>query len=280
MEQYLRAYTNYMQNDWVNWLPMAEFAANNHVSETTKMTPFFANYGHHPRMNFFEPPQADSVGPARFDANNADEFAKQMESLHQTLREEIIWAQARYEQRSQSTPTTAIRVGDEVWLDARNLRTERPSKKLDHKNIGPFKVIQQINPRAFRLELPATMKIHNVFHTSLLHPVTDRPPVDGQAEKREPPPSLKIEREGTETEEWEVQEIADSRMQGKKNKRLQYKVVWKGHKPTWNDWEEVLPGCDELVQEFHHRYPQKHGPPKGYEFQVAPESSDDEAAPG
>ena len=40
MEQYLRAYVNYAQDDWVDWLPIAEFAINNHLSESTKVTPF------------------------------------------------------------------------------------------------------------------------------------------------------------------------------------------------------------------------------------------------
>ena len=35
LEQYLRSYVNYAQDDWVNWLPLAEFAANNHKSETS-----------------------------------------------------------------------------------------------------------------------------------------------------------------------------------------------------------------------------------------------------
>ena len=47
MEQYLRAYVNYQQDNWVDFLPMAEFAANNHVSDTTKTTPFQANSGFH-----------------------------------------------------------------------------------------------------------------------------------------------------------------------------------------------------------------------------------------
>ena len=45
LEQYLRAYINYLQDDWEAWLHMAEFAANNQASETTGMSPFFATYG-------------------------------------------------------------------------------------------------------------------------------------------------------------------------------------------------------------------------------------------
>jgi hypothetical protein len=53
-------------------------------------------------------------------------------------------------------------------LNAKNLRTLRPSKKLDHKRVGPFKVIGKINPVAYKLELPKTMRVHPVFHISLL----------------------------------------------------------------------------------------------------------------
>ena len=49
MEQYLRSYINYLQDDWSSWLPLAEFAANNHSSEATNLSPFFALHGYHPR---------------------------------------------------------------------------------------------------------------------------------------------------------------------------------------------------------------------------------------
>jgi hypothetical protein len=52
MEQYLRAYVNYQQDNWAQYLPLAEFTANNHVSETTGLLPFFMNYGMHPKLNF------------------------------------------------------------------------------------------------------------------------------------------------------------------------------------------------------------------------------------
>ena len=48
LEQYLRAYVNYLQDDWEAWLHLAEFASNNQASETTGMSPFFANYAQNP----------------------------------------------------------------------------------------------------------------------------------------------------------------------------------------------------------------------------------------
>ena len=52
MEQYIRIYTLYLQDDWIDWLAFAKFTANNSVLETTKVSPFLANYGQHPWMGF------------------------------------------------------------------------------------------------------------------------------------------------------------------------------------------------------------------------------------
>jgi hypothetical protein len=62
----------------------------------------------------------------------------------------------------------AFEVGDKVWLSAKHIQTARTSKKLDYKRLGPFKVTKVINGNVYRLELPYSMKVHNVFHVSLL----------------------------------------------------------------------------------------------------------------
>jgi hypothetical protein len=57
--------------------------------------------------------------------------------------------------------------GDQVWLEATHLRFPHQKTKLLPKRYGPFKVVKEISPVAFRLELPASWNIHNVFHASL-----------------------------------------------------------------------------------------------------------------
>jgi transposase InsO family protein len=52
MEQYLRAYVNYLQDDWADWLSLAEFSANNQASEATGISPFFGLYGYDPQCQF------------------------------------------------------------------------------------------------------------------------------------------------------------------------------------------------------------------------------------
>ena len=58
-------------------------------------------------------------------------------------------------------------VGNIVWLLTKNIKTERPSKKLDHKMIGPYKVRELVGS-SYWLDLPTSMRIHNVFHPNLL----------------------------------------------------------------------------------------------------------------
>ena len=50
LEQYLRMFVNYRQTDWPKWLAIAKFSHNNKFHLATRMSPFFANYGYHPRM--------------------------------------------------------------------------------------------------------------------------------------------------------------------------------------------------------------------------------------
>ena len=50
VEAYLRAYINHLQDDWVQWLPLAEFSYNNSQHASTQYSPFFALIEQHPRV--------------------------------------------------------------------------------------------------------------------------------------------------------------------------------------------------------------------------------------
>ena len=54
-----------------------------------------------------------------------------------------------------------------MFLNSRNIKTQRPSKKLNNKMFESFKIVAKVG-RAFQLKLPRTMLIHDVFHASLL----------------------------------------------------------------------------------------------------------------
>jgi hypothetical protein len=71
-----------------------------------------------------------------------------------------------YDQHRQPQPP--YEKGNEVLLNAKNIRMVRPTQKLAPKLYGPFRILAKIGKRAYRLELPRRWRIHNIFHTSLL----------------------------------------------------------------------------------------------------------------
>jgi hypothetical protein len=97
-------------------------------------------------------------------------------------------------------------VGDKVWLLLTNIKTARPSKKLDWKRLGPFPIMKRIGVQAYQLCLPSSMKIHDVFHVSLLEPY--RP---SEIPGRVPPLPPPILLASSDEPEYEVEEILDSR---------------------------------------------------------------------
>jgi hypothetical protein len=212
MEQYLRAFATYEQDNWVDLLPFATFAYNNSVHATTRLTPFFANYGYNPEMRFKLPKESL---PSFRSEKAADEQLGKLQAARNRLRESILEAQegqTRYAGGKEMT----FEVGDKVWLSAKHIQTARPSKKLDYRWLGPFKVTKVINRNAYRLELPYSMKVHNVFHVSLLDRYSG--PVPGQQPSDTPPA---ITAENPDDEEWEVERVIDSH---KRYKRLWYLV--------------------------------------------------------
>jgi transposase InsO family protein len=200
LEQYLRAYCNYQQDDWKALLPIAEFCYNNMQAESTKATPFFANYGYHPR---FTP----DLGMQDNEVPEVSEYTAALTRLHTELRAEMIQAQmAQAEQANKMRhPDPVLNPGDTVWLKRKNIRTIRPSGKLDHKQIGPYAIFERVGSRAYKLDLPATVKLHPAFHLSLLEPTTNTEPIPRH--QQPPPPPVIV----NEQQEWEVEEILDSR---------------------------------------------------------------------
>ncbi len=253
VERYLRAFCSYMQDDWTKWLPMAEFADNNAVSSATSMTPFFLNKGFHPRMSF-GPDDTDYTSTReRLQARKAEDISDQMAKTLDIAKQALQKARAgMINQVNKHRKEVSYEPGSMVFLDGRNIETVRPSKKLDDKMLGPFKVIERVGS-AYRLELPATMRVHDVFHPKLLRlAATD--PLPGQ--KVEPPGPIMVEGE----DEWEVDDILDSRIRYRK---LQYRVKWKDSDTdlTWYDAHDgQFDNAKEVVDEFHRRYPAKPGP--------------------
>ena len=98
-----------------------------------------------------------------------------MPQLHESLRDEMVAAQLRQKEYYDlhRKPDPNLQSGDMVWLLPRNIKTTRPSKKLDSKKIGPFKILAKIGTRAYKLALPPSIAIHHTFYISLFEPYQD-----------------------------------------------------------------------------------------------------------
>nr|ACO51968.1 Chromobox protein homolog 5 [Aquarana catesbeiana] len=129
----------------------------------------------------------------------------------------------------------------------RNLRLRVPSLKFAPRFIGPFCILLRINPVAYVLYLPPSMRISNVFHISLLKPL-----VCTRSTTSVPRPHpIQVENH----EEYEVQSIVDSR---RFHGCIQYLVHWKGYSLEERCW--VSPSdvhAPVLLCDFHRHFPLK-----------------------
>jgi hypothetical protein len=169
MEIYLRIFINHHQNDWAEWLSLATFSWNAKIDPTTKRSPFEKAHGRQPRLGM--EPTRESNDPRIQSANDMVEKMKKVtEETESALKAAAEDMKRFYDAKHRPEE---FRVGDRVWLNAKDLTTERPSKKLDYKRLGPFEIIRKVNDLAYELKLPRSFKIHPVISASRLEKAKD-----------------------------------------------------------------------------------------------------------
>jgi hypothetical protein len=248
LEQYLRVFTSYQQDDWAKLLGQASFAYNNSLHATTQTSPFFANYGYHPRWVTELKGTLDTEVPA------STTIAESIIDVHRQCSSNIVEANKKYSEQYNKgrQPTPEFQVGDQVMLSMANIKTIRPMKKLDVKQAGPYTITALVGTHACRLGLPAEAKIHDVFHVSLLRPFKSS---EFPGQQVQPPNAFEIDPAGGI---YEVSAVVDSR---RRRGKLEYLVEWAGYEQTedFRTWEseENVRGAEELIREFHDAYPTK-----------------------
>jgi hypothetical protein len=256
LEQYLRIFCLFDQSNWSQLLPLAEFAFNNISHTSTRASPFYINYGFHPRANWISDEQVKH--PV------SKNYAHWLKSIHEECDKALSRTRDNmgqyYDKRRKEAPP--LKVGDRVLLDARNIKTKRPSKKLDCKMIGPFVIEKRLSSSVYRLVLPKSWRIHPTFHIGLLEPYRE----PGKSGRKDIPQEtflaeiMDIENQEDETEEFEVAEIMDSEVI---DGLVKYLVRWENFPDpsewTWEPYShlEEKGKPNPTVIKFHKMRPEK-----------------------
>ncbi|KAK5988598.1 Transposon Tf2-11 polyprotein [Cladobotryum mycophilum] len=218
IEHYLRTYGASQQDDWVDWLPLAQFAYNTGSHASTGESPAKALRGYEPR----------GPGAAREDLRIVNEQgglrSEELRKNLEAIKERLAKAQETYAKYyNKKHINKQFELGQKVLLSTKNLKLKRPSKKLAAKYLGPYEITRVIGDHklAYELELPKTMRIHNVFPISVLEEYR------GDASARSQEDNL--------VEEDEVFDI-ERLIAHKGNKGRKYLVKWVGYPDSENSW--------------------------------------------
>lgn len=247
LEDYLRHYVNEYQSNWDELLMYAEFAYNNAYHESIGCSPFRLNYGFDPLtpVSFLSEPHKlakskvhQAVLPKCPESNR---FVESMQHAVAVARKNLEAVQQRQKQYADAhRRDVSYHIGDEVLLSTKNLKLKEGSRKLLPKFIGPFRITEIINPVAVRLDLPATLRTHSVFHVSLLRQFHE-----GAAFMKAPPlPSII---------DGELEYTVESLLAHECTKKgLWFLVKWTGYPATESTWEPEsnLTNCREVLMRY------------------------------
>jgi hypothetical protein len=237
LEDMLRHWVSPALDNWDTLLDCAEFAINNAYNKATGSTPFRLNYGQDPQT------------PLSLDLEarlpTAADFVGEMRSGLVMAKKALAAAQSRQkDQHDKGRKEQILEVGQQVLLNARNLKFKNSKgRKLMPQWLGPFKVTERIGLLAYRLQLPPTLPVHDVFHTSLLRPF--------HSDGRYQPPPLPVAVAGEL--EYLVEEVIAHRGEGRLRR---YLVKWTGYGAEHNSWEPArnLTNAPEKVTAYLTKY--------------------------
>lgn len=147
---------------------MAQLALNAKMSDTTKITPYFANYD--PESNLFERERKHLA------VQSAIEKIETLKKVHDNIVN-MQNISAIYQNKKRKM-TSQLKEKDKIYLLPRNLKIKKPKKrKLNYVKIGPLFIKAVKKPVNYELDLSKNAKVFPVSHISLLEPADPSTPI-------------------------------------------------------------------------------------------------------
>jgi hypothetical protein len=235
---------------WVEMLPALQHHLNNSKAEVIGCSPNELVYGFKP-LSVLDvvTDKVERDKPMDPSALNVLRIARQREAK-MLIDIAAILNKQRYDQKHRPVN---IQVGDEVYIrlhQGYHVSREK-KKKVDLQRAGPFKVLKEISPQAFKLDLPKTWRIHPVISAAQLwKPVQGKDPF-GREQPR--PPPILIDNI-TDEEFWEIDRLVDHSVTKRRQQpKLQFRVHWKGYsdkEDTWQDEDMLNEDVPGLVDRY------------------------------
>ncbi len=220
--RFLRTFCHGRQNSWNQFLGWAEYAQNSLHQSSTGLTPFQCVLGFQPPLFPWSGEPSDVPAVYYWFRESEGVWDATHHQLQQAVRRQRMAVDVR------RTASPEYQPGQKVWLSTRDIKLRLPCRKLSPRFVGPFTILEQINPVTYKLQLPPHYRIHPTFHVSLLKPFS--PSVSPEPGQTEEHPLPLLQDEGAI---YRVKDILESRRRGGK---LEYLVDWEGYGPEERSW--------------------------------------------
>ena len=240
VQKFLWIYCFEKQDQWANWLAIAQFSINSKKHILTKVAPFEATQSYVPRMGI--EPLPVNKAPA------AKDFTAKMEGTLESARKNLEkakeWIKLNANKNCSAAPDYTI--GQQVWLATKNLRLTCASRKTHRKVARPL-----YHHQLDRTQCHKTKTTEISADPPRCQCLTDQTlqylgPMEGQTPYHPGPVHMTEDRDN----EWEVDHIVDSCL---KNKKLEYLVHWRGYDDSdhMQEPKSNLGNMKDAIHDFH-----------------------------